>query len=89
MDAERRLRVATERLAITQAFGRKLRDLRLAAGESPQVFAERCGLSPSIVRKVELGRSEPRLSLLLIICDGLNLTPSELLGDLPTPREQR
>ena len=89
MDAERRLRVATERLAITQEFGLKLRGLRVAAGESPEQFAERCRISPAMLAKTELGRSEPRLSLLLILCERLDLTPGELLSGLPVPRERR
>jgi len=89
MEAERRLRVATERLTITQAFGRKVRELRVAAGESPEQLAEKCRISPSIIIKTELGRSEPRLSLLLILCDGLGMRPDELLAGLPTPRERR
>jgi transcriptional regulator with XRE-family HTH domain len=86
--SESRLRVASERVALMRAFGEKLRELRVARGLSPRELAGRCRISPSTISKTELGRGEPRLSLILILCDGLDVSPDALMGDLPASRER-
>jgi len=87
--SESRLLAASERMELSRAFGRKLRGLRTAAGMSIPQLADRCRISPSTISRAELGRGEPRLSLILFLCDGLTLTPDALLGDLPVPHERR
>jgi DNA-binding XRE family transcriptional regulator len=86
---EARLRSASERMMLTRAFGEKLQHRRVAAGLSRAQLASRCRISPSTVSKIELGQSEPRLSLILILCDGLDLTPGTLIGELPIPQERK
>ncbi len=86
--AESRLRVANERVAVTRAFGQTLRELREAAGLSPAELARRCRISQSTVSKTELARREPRLSLILILCAGLEISPDALLARLPVPQER-
>jgi hypothetical protein len=83
---EGRLRAASERMRHTRALGEKLRDLRVAAGLSRWQLAGRCRISPSMLSKTEREVSEPRLSLILILCDGLDLSPNTLIGELPVPR---
>ena len=83
------MRAASERMMLTRAFGEKLRHLRVAAGLSRAQLASKCRISPSTVSKTELGHSEPRLSLILILCDGLDLRPERLLGELPIPQERK
>jgi transcriptional regulator with XRE-family HTH domain len=80
--------VASERIELKRAFGRRLRDLRVAAGLSPDEFASKCRMSPSTISKTELGRSEPRLALILILCNGLDVSPDALIGDLPAPKKR-
>jgi transcriptional regulator with XRE-family HTH domain len=87
--AEQRLRAASERMMLTRAFGEKLRGLRVAAGLNRKQLAHKCRLSPSTISKTELGRSEPSLSLILIFCDGLRVSPNALIGGLPVPQERR
>jgi transcriptional regulator with XRE-family HTH domain len=88
VSTESRLLVASERVALTRAFGAKLRDLRVAAGLSTDDLACRCRVSAATVSKNERGRSEPRLSLILILCDGLDVSPGALIGELPVPRRR-
>jgi transcriptional regulator with XRE-family HTH domain len=76
-------------MMLMRAFGEKLRHLRVAAGLSRAQLAGKCRISPSTVSKTELGHSEPRLSLILILCDGLDLSPNALIGELPVPQERR
>jgi transcriptional regulator with XRE-family HTH domain len=86
---EGRLRAASERMMLTRAFGEKLGHLRVAAGMSRWQLARRGRISPSTLSKTERGVSEPRLSLILILCDGLDISPDTLIGELPTPQERR
>jgi hypothetical protein len=43
------------------------------------------GISASTISKTELARGEPRLSRILILCDGLDVSPDALIGGLPVP----
>jgi transcriptional regulator with XRE-family HTH domain len=86
--AESRLRAASERMTLMRTFGEKLRDLRVAAGLNHKQIAHKCRISPSTISKIELGRSEPSLSLILILCDGLSVSPNALIGGLPIPQER-
>jgi transcriptional regulator with XRE-family HTH domain len=87
--SESRLLAASERMELSRAFGLRVRDLRTAAGLSVAELAGRCRISPSAISGAEVGRSDPRLSLILFLCDGLGVTPNVLIGDLPVPRERR
>jgi transcriptional regulator with XRE-family HTH domain len=86
---ELRLRTATERMALARAFGVRLRELRLAAGMPPSRLARKCRLSPATVKSAEHGHGQLTLWLILVLCDGLGVTPDELIGSLPVPREHR
>ncbi len=89
VNVESRLREASERMALAHAFGTRLRELRVAGGLTRGQLASRCRVSASTICKSELGRGEPRLSLILILCDGLGVSPTELMDDLPTPQARR
>jgi transcriptional regulator with XRE-family HTH domain len=83
------LRAATERMMLLRAFGEKLQQLRDAAGLSRAQLASKCRISPLSVARVELGQSEPGLSLIVILCEGLEVSPETLIGELPVPQERR
>jgi transcriptional regulator with XRE-family HTH domain len=87
--SDRRLRAASERMMLMRAFGQRMRRLRLDAGLTPGRLARKCRVSPATINKAESGLSEPRLSLILILCNGLGVTPDTLIGELPTPQERR
>ncbi len=76
-------------MMLMRAFGEKLRELRLAQGLTPGRLARRCRVSRDTLGKVEGGRIEPSLRLILILCDGLGVCPDTLLGELPVPQERR
>ena len=84
-----RLRAERERLALLEAFGARLRALRIAAGISPGHLAEKCRLSPSTIGKSELGRYEPRLTTIVRLADGVGCSANDLVGDLPVPQKPR
>jgi transcriptional regulator with XRE-family HTH domain len=76
-------------MLLMREFGQTLRRLRLAAGLTPSRLAHKCRVSPVTITKAESGVSEPRLSLILILCDGLGVTPDTLIGELPIPQARR
>jgi transcriptional regulator with XRE-family HTH domain len=79
---------ADERRELAQLFGTRIRFHRLVAEMSTSELAKRCRLSPNTVARTERGRSEPRLSRILILCDGLGTSPGDVLGDLPVPQKR-
>ena len=79
---ERRPFGASERAALMRAFGERVGRHRLAAGLSEEELAARCGVSASSIKKTELGRKEPRLSLILMLCTRLGLSPDALMRGL-------
>ncbi len=87
--AESRLRAASERMTLMRAFGQRLRELRLAAGLTRRQLARKGCISQSTISKAELGRSEPSLSLILILGAALSITPGTLIGGLPAPQQRR
>ena len=88
LNGERQLRAATERMMLARAFGERLRELRLAAGVPPSRLARRCRLSPATVKSAERGHGQVNLWLIIALCDGLGVTPNELIGSLRS-RERR
>ncbi len=76
-------------MMLMRAFGQKLRRLRHAAGLTPTRLAHKCRVSPARISSAENGRKEPSLSLILKLCDGLELTPNELTGDLAISQGRR
>jgi transcriptional regulator with XRE-family HTH domain len=72
-----------------RAFGEKLRQLRLAKGLPPGRLSRKCRVLPDTIRKIGEGRSEASLSMILILCDGLGVSPEALIGGLPVLQERR
>ncbi len=66
-------------------LGRRVRSLRQEMGWSVEKAAERFGIEPAHVRRVESGRTNPSLATLVGIAHGLSTDVVELLGE----REQR
>lgn len=84
--------------AIAQAVGDLLRRARLASDLKLSELAQQCGISPSVLCRIELARRQPRLPLLLTICAKLGVRMSDVyraaedaaVPPLPdTPREGR
>jgi transcriptional regulator with XRE-family HTH domain len=68
---------ATEE-AMRRAIGDQLRRHRLDSGLAQDELAARCGVSPSVLSKVELARRAPGLLLLLNVCAALGIRASDL-----------
>ena len=70
------------------AFGRKLRDYREDNNLSREQLAERCDISDKCVSRIELGRSDPKLSTVLKLCKGLNLEVGFLAEFYPDDKKE-
>jgi ribosome-binding protein aMBF1 (putative translation factor) len=80
--ARGRLLGARERAELVRQFGGRVRRRRTAAKLSRIELATRCGVAPATVARIEEGRREVSLSLVLILCAGLDSTPDSLLQGL-------
>lgn len=72
-------------------FGRNVRRIRLAKEPpcSQERLAELVSLHRTEVGKIEQGLTEPRLSTLIILAQGLGVTIDDLLEGLSAPVERR
>ena len=80
--------------AITRAIGDLLRRARLASGLKMVELADRCGVSQSVLCRVELGRRTPGVPLLITLCSRLGIRLSDVLraaedAAVPLPTEHR
>jgi transcriptional regulator with XRE-family HTH domain len=78
--------VAFRRVAVQ--LGRRVRSLRQELGWSVEKAAERFGIEPAHVRRVEAGRTNPSLATLVGIAQGLSTDVVDLLGER-TERTER
>jgi transcriptional regulator with XRE-family HTH domain len=69
-----------ERAAL-RMLGRRVRQLRKQRGWSQENLAEAANLHENYVSRLETGRQEPGLFVLLRLCRAFQLPPAELLDD--------
>jgi transcriptional regulator with XRE-family HTH domain len=79
----------TERDELLHVFGRNFRVRRERLDISQETFAKRAGIHRTQLGAIERGKTEPRLSMLLILAEGLGTEPISLLQGLSAPRERR
>ncbi|WP_406390422.1 helix-turn-helix domain-containing protein [Streptomyces sp. NBC_00887] len=65
----------------------RLRDLRLHRGLTLEAAARRADLSPAHLSRLETGRRQPSLPMLLGLARIYGTTVSELLGEMPPERD--
>lgn len=65
----------------------QLRDLRKRRGLTLEVAARRLELSPAYLSRLETGRRQPSLPLLLTLARAYGTTVSDLLGETPPERD--
>jgi transcriptional regulator with XRE-family HTH domain len=70
-------------------LGRRVRSLRQEQGWSVEKAAERFGIEPAHVRRVESGRTNPSLATLVGIAHGLSTDVVELLAERALPSKTR
>jgi transcriptional regulator with XRE-family HTH domain len=68
--------------ATNVAFGQRLRELRHERGVSQETLARMTGVNRTSVWTCENGGSDPRLSTILRLARGLDVTPGVLLDPL-------
>lgn len=65
----------------SRAFGKRMRHLRQGKGLTQDALAHRAGLHSSIVARLERGAREPRLTTMMAVAQGLEISLSELLEE--------
>jgi predicted transcriptional regulator len=70
----------TQNPALMRAFAAELKARRAVLGISQDELAYRCELNRTFVAKLEVASTQPSLSVLLKIADGLQADLVELLG---------
>ncbi|MFF8841233.1 helix-turn-helix domain-containing protein [Streptomyces sp. NPDC015127] len=65
----------------------RLRDLRRRRGLTLEAAAQRAGLSPAHLSRLETGNRQPSLPMLLALARIYGTTVAEVLGELPPERE--
>lgn len=80
---------AVERARLLLAFGEKLRAERERRNLSQEALAEIANIHRTQLGALELGRREPHLAMLLILADGLGISPIALLEGLFVPRARK
>lgn len=62
-------------------MGRRVRELRAESGWTVEEAAERFGIEPAHVRRIEAGRTNPSLATLVSIAHGFGTDVASLLGE--------
>lgn len=78
-----------EMTSLRRRFAVKLRGRREDKFRSQETFAEHAHLHRTTIGGLEQGRTDPRLSTLLIVADALGVSIAELVSDLPVPRQRK
>ncbi len=72
-----------------QRFAERLVPLRRARFPSQEDFGDHARLHRTTIGGLEQGKTDPRLSTLLILAESLKVPLAELVGDLSAPRERK
>src|SRR5579885_993854 len=78
-----------ERARLLARFGKNLRLIRHSKGYSQEQLAYRTRLHRTAIARIERGTAEPRLTTLVLLAEGLDVTVGQLLQDLEVPAERR
>ena len=65
----------------------RLKELRCAKGFTQSELADLCGLRLGEISKIERGQTNPKLSTLYSLMDGLNCSPDSLFGQSVLTRD--
>lgn len=69
-------------LEIAEAFGRRLKKVRLSQGMTQERLAEAAGLHPTFISNIERGYRVPTVATLLRLAEGLDVEPGKLVNGL-------
>jgi transcriptional regulator with XRE-family HTH domain len=70
------------RVSPEEQFARNLRQRRQAAGLSQEQLAEKTGLHPTEISRLERAAREPRLGTMLRLAQGLDIAIEKLVADI-------
>jgi putative transcriptional regulator len=70
-------------------LGNKIRLYRLEKNLSQTTFANKIGKDQPSINRLERGNINPSYLYLLEVCDGLEITISELLNKNPNPKSSK
>jgi transcriptional regulator with XRE-family HTH domain len=70
------------RVSPEEQFARNLRRRRQAAGLSQEQLAEKTGLHPTEISRLERAAREPRLGTMLRLAQGLDIAIEKLVADI-------
>lgn len=60
-------------------IGLRIRKARVSQGMSQQTLANHCDIELSTINRIELGKLNPTISILYLICNTLGVDPTEIL----------
>lgn len=69
-------------MTVVIEFGKVLRDKRKSAGLSQEKLALMCGLDRTYVGLLERGQRQPTISTIFVICQNLNIYPSQMIKEI-------
>ncbi len=78
---------ADESVAELPSVAPRLRDLRRRSGLTLESAAQHAGLSPAHLSRLETGRRQPSLPMLLALARTYGITVSDLLGEVPAEQD--
>jgi XRE family transcriptional regulator, fatty acid utilization regulator len=81
-------RDTSEFRSIVVALGRVLRNLRRERGWTVEGAAGRFAVEPAFVRRIEAGRTNPTLAILVSMATAFDMRPDELLRAALPPRRE-
>jgi transcriptional regulator with XRE-family HTH domain len=67
---------------VAEAFGKRVRELRLEKGMTQEQLAEAAGLHPTFISNVERGYRVPTIVTLLKLAKGLDVDPADLVAGM-------
>lgn len=73
------------RAGVQVKFGKRVRQLRLAAGMTQEDLAHRCGLFRTYMSRIETGRANPTLTMIDALAGSLKVPVAQLFeAEAPT-----
>lgn len=64
---------------VQRALGKNLRQARERAGLTQEAVAERSGVHPTEVSRIEAGKRDPRIATVVALADAVGVSVSDLL----------
>lgn len=74
---------------LRRRFAQQLVVLRTERFSSQEAFGDHARLHRTTIGGLEQGRTDPRLSTLLILAEGLSVSVAELVDGIPVPKRRK